>query len=144
MKTQTLARLDMLAAEQETKLLEAIRRHNATIAQTAHQRGVLESYRDRLAASWQTGAIVPAAQARRAGQFVTASHGAQAQIDQAAGLAAEQLEAAITNLAKLQAHRRTLAKAQREAARQAENAAEQRQERDMPWRRQAGRARRSA
>jgi flagellar biosynthesis chaperone FliJ len=144
MKPSTLARLDMLAAEQETQLLDAIRRHNATLEQTVHQRGMLASYRERLAASWQSGAEVQAVQARRAMQFVNASQGADAQITQAAQRAGEQLEAAITSLGHIQARRRALAEALRKLALQAERAAEQRMERDIPWRPAAGRIRRSA
>jgi hypothetical protein len=132
MKPRLLSRLDLLAAEQETQLLETIRRQNAALKQTDHQRGVLASYRDRLAASWQNGAPVPAAQASRAGQFSAASHGAEAQIDHAAQLAAERLEAALADLAQVQARRRALGEASAKAVRQAERAAEQRLERDMP------------
>jgi flagellar biosynthesis chaperone FliJ len=144
MKPSTLARLDMLAAEQETQLLDAIRRHNATLQQTVFQHGMLASYRDRLAGSWQSGAVVQAVQARRAGQFATASHGADAQIGQTAQRASEQLEAAITSLGHIQARRRALAEALRKLSLQAERAAEQRTERDIPWRPDAGRTRRSA
>jgi hypothetical protein len=132
MKPRLLARLDLLTAEQETQLLETIRRQNAALKQTDQQRIVLASYRNRLAASWQDGAPVPAAQARRAGQFSAASHGAEAQIDHAAQLAAERLQTALADLAQVQARRRALGEASAKAARQAERAAEQRLERDMP------------
>jgi len=131
MKPRLLGRLNLLAAEQETQLLETIRRQNTALKQTDHQRNVLASYRDRLAASWQDGAPVPAAQARRAGQFSTASHGAEAQIDHAAQLAAERLELALADLAQVQARRRALGDASTRAARQAERTTEQRQERDL-------------
>jgi len=144
MKPNTLARLDMLAAEQETQLLDAIRRHNATLEQALQQRDMLASYRERLSASWQNGAPVQAAQARRAMQFANASHGADAQIGQAAQRAREQLEAAITSLGQIQARRRALAEAMRKQALQDEREAEQRMERDIPWRPDAGRFRRSA
>jgi flagellar biosynthesis chaperone FliJ len=131
MKPRLLDRLNLLAAEQETQLLETIRRQNTALKQTDHQHNVLASYRDRLAASWQDGAPVPAAQARRAGQFSAASHGAEAQIDHAAQLAAERLELALADLAQVQARRRALGDASTRAARQAERTTEQRQERDL-------------
>ena len=77
---------------------------------------MLASYRERLSASWQNGAPVQAAQARRAMQFANASHGADAQIGQAAQRAREQLEAAITSLGQIQARRRALAEAMRKQA----------------------------
>lgn len=134
MKPRTLARLDMLAAEQEIQALEAVRRHNATLHQAEEHRGLLAAYRARLAQSWQDGTVLPAAQARRAGQFSAASHGAEGQIIQAAGLAATQLEAAITQLGQVKAQRSALAEALRKAAQAAERATEQRAERDRPWR----------
>ncbi len=134
MKPRTLTRLDMLAAEQETQALEAVRRHNAILRQSEQQRGILAAYRARLAQSWQDGAIVPASQARRAGQFSAASHGAQAQIEHAAGLAAAQLETAITKLGQVKVQRRALAEALRKSAQAAEREAEQRLERNRPWR----------
>ena len=73
MKPRTLARLDLLAADAGGALLDEIRRHNAALATVAQQRGVLAAYRDRLPASWQSGAVVPAGQARRAGHFAAAS-----------------------------------------------------------------------
>jgi len=135
MKPRTLSRLDMLAAEQERQWLDAIRRASATLKQTEQQRGVLAAYRGRLAASWQDGAVLPAAQARRAAQFITASHGAEAQIDQTAAQAEKQLEASITGLAQIRARRHTLSGMQRKAATQAEREAERRQERDIPFHR---------
>ena len=134
MKPRTIARLDMLAAEQETQALEAVRRHNAALRQAEEQRGILAAYRLRLAQSWQGGDAIPAAQARRAGQFAAASHGAEGQIIQAASLAASQLESAITKLAQVKARRAALAEALRKAAQAAARATEQRAERDRPHR----------
>lgn len=134
MKPRTLAKLDMLAAEQETQQLDAIRRASAMLKQTEHQRGVLEAYRQRLAGSWQDGAVLEAAQARRAGQFVIASHSAQAQIDAAAERAQQQLEAAIANLSQTRLRRRTLADMLRRGQVLAEREAERRLERETQWR----------
>jgi flagellar biosynthesis chaperone FliJ len=134
MKPRTLARLDMLAAAQETQALEAVRRHNATLHQAVEHRGLLAAYRARLAQSWQDGAVLPAAQARRAGQFSAATHSAEGQIDQAASLAATQLESAITKLGQVKAQRHALAEALRKAAQLAARETEQRAERDRPWR----------
>jgi hypothetical protein len=140
MKAKTLARLELLAAERELQSLEMVRRQNAALAQSEAQRGMLASYRDRLAASWQSGAVVAAGQARRAGQFSTASHGAEAQIGQAAQRATEQLESALDGLAQAQAKRRALREAMHDAARVQERKAEAAVERDLTWRGQTGRS----
>ncbi|HQT46410.1 MAG: hypothetical protein B7X08_01335 [Acidocella sp. 20-63-7] len=134
MKPRTLAKLDMLAAEQETQQLDAIRRASATLKQTEHQRGVLEAYRVRLAGSWQDGAVLEAGQARRAGQFIAASHSAQAQIDAAAERAQQHLEIAVANLSQTRLRRRTLADMLRRGEVLAEREAEQRLERETQWR----------
>jgi len=134
MKTRTMARLDLIAAETERRLLDEIRRHNATLVQIAQQRGVLAGYRGRLSESWMSGDVVTAGQARRAGHFVGASRTAETQIDLMEAQARQQLDAALQNLAKTQAHRRGLNEAQRKAALQDERAAMQQQERALPWR----------
>jgi len=134
MKTRTMARLDLIAAETERRLLDEIRRHNATLVQIAQQRGVLAGYRERLSESWLSGDVVTAGQARRAGHFVAASRTADAQINLMEAQTREQLEVALQNLAKTQAHRRGLNEAQRKAALQEERAATQQQERALPWR----------
>ncbi|MGO9817691.1 MAG: hypothetical protein ACLPJJ_04870 [Acidocella sp.] len=134
MKAATLKRLDLLAASREVALLETIQRHNAALKQNEYQRGMLEAYRSRLAASWQSGSVVSAAQARRAGQFAAGTLGAEAQIAESAVRTREQLEAAIADLARLKAHRRKLAQRLREAARRAEAQAEVKAERDRPVR----------
>lgn len=138
MKAATLARLDLLAAEREAKLLETIRRQNAALQQAAYQRGMLASYRDRLAASWQGGAVVSAAQACRAGQFVAGALGAETQIVDTEVRAKDQLEVAIADLARLKAHRRKLAERLREVLRRAQAAAELKIAQDQPWRRRTG------
>lgn len=135
MKPETLARLDLLAAQRETKLLETIRRQNAALEQAAYQRGMLLSYRDRLAASWQSGVVVSAAQACRAGQFAAGALGAESQIVETEARAKEQLESAIADLARLKAHRRKLAERLRVARRRAQAAAELKAAQDLPWRR---------
>lgn len=134
MKPRTLARLDLLAAERERRLLDEVRRHNASLAQIAQQRSVLAAYRERLAESWLGGAVVSAGQARRAGHFTAASRQAATQIEQMETQARQLLDAALQALAATQAHRHALHDAQRAAARQEERAAEQQQERAQPWR----------
>ena len=134
MKAATLKRLDLLAASREAALLETIQRHNAALKQNEYQRGMLEAYRSRLAASWQGGSVVSAAQARRAGQFSAGALGAEAQIAEHAALASGQVEAAIADLARLKAHRRKLAQRLREAARREEAQAEVKVERAQPFR----------
>ena len=139
MKPRTISRLDMLAAEREAQVQEAVRRHAAAQAQSRQQRQMLEAYRDRLAASWQDGEPIPAAQARRASQFATGAQNAAAQIETAEAKAAAQLNEATTELVKLKSHRRKLAGQLREAARAAEAEAEQKAERDRPHKAFSGR-----
>ncbi len=134
MKPRTLERLELLAAEREAQLREAVRRHQATLKQNEVNREVLGSYRDRLATSWRDGSVVPAGQARRAGQFAEASFGAEAQIVEALELAAEQLALAMDGLADIQSHRRELREAIAQAERKARMAAELAIEQDRPWR----------
>jgi hypothetical protein len=138
MKATTLVRLDLLAAERETVLLETIRHQNAALQQVAYQRGMLASYRDRLAASWQGGAVVNAAQARRAGQFAAGALGAATQIVETEVRAKEKLDAAIADLARLKAHRRRLGERLRAARRRAQAVVELKAAQDLPLRRVTG------
>ena len=132
MKPRTIARLDMLAAEREAQLQETVRRHAAAQAQSRQQRQMLEGYRDRLAASWQDGVAVPAAQARRASQFAAGAQNAAAQIETAELKTTTQLNEATAELVKVKSHRRKLAGQLRDAARAAATEAEQKAERDRP------------
>jgi hypothetical protein len=132
MKLRTIARLDMLAAEREARLREAIRRHGGALAQSRQQSGMLHAYRTRLAASWQDGTAITAAQARRASQFAQGAQAAAAQIESAAAQTAAQLQEAVAELARLKTYRRSLA-GTLHAGRQASiAAAAQKAERDRP------------
>jgi flagellar biosynthesis chaperone FliJ len=133
MTPRTMDRLDLMAAASETRLLDEIRRLNASLDQLAHQRGVLAAYRDRLAQSWRSGGVVEAGAARRAGHFSAASRSAEVQLDQAEAQARQDLDKALQNLAQVQQRRRGLEDAQRKAAVQAERTAELRLERARPW-----------
>jgi len=135
MKPRTIARLDMLAAEREAQLQDAVRRHANVLAQNQQQRQMLITYRERLAASWQDGAPIAASQARRASQFATGAQNAAVQIEAAEATAAAQLQDSTEALVKLKSHRRKLAAQLREAARIAETETEQKAERDRPRRR---------
>lgn len=132
MKPRTIARLDMLAAEREAGLREAVRRHSAALVQSRQQRQMLSAYRGRLTASWQEGETLPAAQARRASQFAAGAQTAAAQIESAELLILAQLHEATAELARLKAYRRQLADTLRASARAAAEAAEQKAERDRP------------
>ena len=123
MRPRTITRLDLLAAAREVLLREALRRQSTILAQSRNQLHMLDAYRARLAASWQDGAAVPAAQACRASQFAAGAQNAAAQLQTTAG-----------ELARLKSHRRKLAETLREAARADAAEAEQRAERDRPWR----------
>jgi len=133
-KPRTLARLEALAVDREVLQVEALRRAQEKLRQTEAHRVLLAEYRDRLSASWQGGAVVNAGQARRAGQFVQASFGAEAQVEAAARQAGQQLAAATEGLAQIQARRRALGEAIAQHQRDAERDAEQAAERAQPWR----------
>jgi len=135
MKPGMLARLEILAGEREAALLDAVARQQAALRQSRSQAAMLIAYRDRLAASWQSGAVLPAGQARRAGQFAAASIGAQAQIGQAAAQAEARLEQAMDQLSELRIQRRMLREAGLRAARALARAREAAAERDVTWRR---------
>jgi hypothetical protein len=135
MRSRTIARLDLLAAEREARLVDAIGRYGGTLQQSAQQAEMLDAYRTRLAASWQDGALLPAGQASRASQFAVGAEGAKAQIARAAAQTQTQLQAAADALAELTSHRRKLAEKLRDTARVNEVAAEQKAERAQPWRR---------
>jgi hypothetical protein len=135
MKLRTITRLDVLAAEREAQLQDALRRHTAAQTQSQQQRQMLSAYRDRLTASWQDGEPIPAAQARRASQFAAGAQTAALQIESAETTASAQIHETITALAKLKSHRRKLAEQLRQTTRTVETAAEQKAERDRPWRR---------
>lgn len=128
MKLRTIERLDLIAAMRQERVQEEIKRHNATLAQVAHQRSVLASYRNRLDESWRGGEVVTAGQAQRAGHFVRASYTAEVQIEQAEKQTRRQLDAALQNLAKTQAHREGLDQAHRKAETVMERLATLRQE----------------
>jgi len=137
-KPRTLARLDLIAAERERRLLDEVKRHNATLEQIAQQRGILSAYRERLSSSWRDGAPVRAGQAQSAGHFVAASRSADSQIDAMEADARRQLAAALQNLANTQAHRSGLDEAQDKAALALERATAEREALAQPWRPQPG------
>jgi hypothetical protein len=138
MKPRTLALLALLAADREALHVESIRRAQAALRQSATHRGLLAEYRDRLGASWQSGAVVSAGQARRAGQFVQASFGAEAQVEAAQRQAGQQLATAQDGLAQVQARRRALREAIEAQRNAAERDAEQAAERALAWRGRRG------
>jgi hypothetical protein len=134
MNSQTLARLDVLAAAREMQLLETVRRQQAALAQVDDQRGILAAYRTRLAQSWQSGAVVAAAQALRAEVFTAAAAGASAQIGQAGALAGDRLAAALEILAQVQAQRRRLTRLRQRNGLLAAREDERRAEAALLWR----------
>jgi flagellar biosynthesis chaperone FliJ len=134
MKTRTLERLDLIAAEAETKLLEEITRHNHVIGQIEYQRGVLAAYKARLAETWRHGGVVFAGQARQADRFVTASEDASRKIDAEEPRARKMLDAALQNLAAVQQRRRGLQEARRRALAAQDRDLERGLERALPWR----------
>jgi hypothetical protein len=134
MKARMLSRLALLAADREVALLDALRRSQEKLRQSEAHRGLLAEYRDRLAASWQHGAVVSAGQARRAGQFAQASFGAEAQVDAAARQAGQQRDAAVEGLGQARLRGRALVNAIQQHRHASERDAERAAERALPWR----------
>ena len=134
MKLRTIERLDLIAATRHQKVLEEIRRHNATLESAVQQRQVLAAYRTRLRESWQNGETVTAAAAQRAGHFVRASDSAEAQILRTEQNARQMLEAAFQKLADSQAHRDGLDEAARKETLTQDRLATRRAEQALPGR----------
>jgi len=127
-RLRTLARLDLQLAAEIAAAGEAVRRQQAAVRQTGQQSRLLAAYRDRLAASRESGpraAVMPAGQLRRVGHFMAASLAAQAQVEAAAAAAPAQLAQAIAVLAGLEARRRVLAEIRLRLERLAARAAAQ-------------------
>ncbi len=129
MKKRLIERLDLLAEISEAAWIREIARQNRALEQAAEQRRLLGAYRDKLRQSWRGGAIVDAAAALRAADFVTASQSAYHRIDQMERQAAQQLDRARLGFAETQERRRGLAAARREAVLMAERTTAQRLER---------------
>ena len=70
MKIQSLIKLDLLAAVQERKLLEMLSQHQKSLHRYVEQKVLLTAYQERLTASWRSGAMVRAGDARCAAKFV--------------------------------------------------------------------------
>ncbi len=134
MTPRMLERLKYLAVERERALGREIERHQAALVQIAQQREVLAAYRARLTGGWTGGRTVSAHQAQSADRFVTASRGAEAQIDQAEARARAALAAALNALAVEQARTQQLDSAQSKLNARRAREAEQRAERAQPWR----------
>ncbi|WP_297494912.1 hypothetical protein [Acidocella sp.] len=134
MKPQLIARLDLLAAEREARLRDTLRSQATALMQSRQQCELLEAYRGRLAASWQDGRAIPAAEARRASHFSAGAQAAAAQIAATEAAASARLQSAADDLARLGAYRRKLAAKLTAATRAAAAAAEQKAERARPWR----------
>jgi hypothetical protein len=134
MKSRTIERLELIAATRHQKVLEDVSRHNAALQAAAQQRQVLENYRTRLRESWQTGEVVIAAEALRAGHFVRASDNAEAQILRNERNARRLLETALQKLADSQAYRDGLEEAARKEALTQERLAARRAELELPAR----------
>lgn len=129
MKSKTIARLDLLTATRELRLLEEIGRQNALLQQAAQQRELLADYREKLAGSWRGGGVIEAGGAQRATAFIAASDSAEHHIARMEAQAAEALKVAQTGFAHAQQHRANLSEARRSLTVQEERQAAQRQER---------------
>ncbi|WP_298215980.1 hypothetical protein [Acidocella sp.] len=108
MTPRALERLDLLAAQKEAALVEALSRHSRAVQHFQAQREMLASYYARLDAGWRRAGGVTAGDAARAARFGAQALAAMLQLD--ASLAAEQarLMESASALARLRAHRRAL------------------------------------
>ena len=131
MKSSLLSKLEMLAAAEEAKRAEVLRRAQAALAQAQGQQEVLHAYRARLAASVQTGQTVSAAQIRSAGLFAEAGLSALEQVGQSAARAQTSIATARAQLLEAQAQHRKLQTATDAARRQEAQHAETRAERAL-------------
>jgi len=140
MKSKTIERLDLLTATRELRLLEEIARQNGLLEQAARQRALLSDYREKLAGSWRSGAVIDAGSARRATAFIAASDKAASQISRIEAQATGALNTAQADFAHAQEHRANLAEARRDLQRLEERQREQRHERAqvLPAARQRG------
>ncbi len=108
MTPRTLERLDLLAAQKEAALAEALSRHSRAVQHFQAQREMLASYYARLDAGWRQAGGITAGDAARAARFGAQALAAMTQLD--ASLAAEQarLMESASSLARLRTHRRAL------------------------------------
>lgn len=134
MKPKTLERLDLIASMEEVRIEGEIQRHIMTLENITSQRGMLASYRDRLAETWKNGEVVPVGQAMRASRFSSVSHAAKSQIDVAEAQTMQALSAAISRLTEIRRRRESLNQGRRRTNLQAAREAEQKQERLQTWR----------
>ncbi|MBW4024874.1 MAG: hypothetical protein HIU92_17395 [Proteobacteria bacterium] len=132
MKERLIERLDLLAEIGEAAWLQEIARQSRSLAQAEEQRALLRAYREKLGQSWRGGNVVDAAAAKRAAEFIAASHHAEAQIDRMERHATQQIDLARRGFADAQERRRGLAVAKREAVLATDRATEQRLERAQP------------
>lgn len=132
MKPQSLSKLDLLAAAQETTTLETLDRHNKTLLRYEEQRTMLAKYQERLTASWRSGEVVRAGDAIRAAQFAAQAEAANEHLAQSIKTEQDKRTECTVALARLRKRRETL-QDRLKAAKQAEvNKAEERAERDRP------------
>lgn len=130
MKPQALAKLELLAASKEASLLDALSRHTLNLQRYAAQRDVLAGYQTRLAAGWQTGDVVQAAEAQRAGHFTTQAQNASGQLAETIAVEEAKRNACAAALAELRAHRQALQERLKASLRQEAIEAQSRAERN--------------
>lgn len=132
MTPQSLKRLDLLAAAKEAVLLEQIGKHSLAVQRHEEQLSMLEAYQTRLAAGWQSGSVVPAGEALRAGQFSAQAMAAMTQLEQVMQTDQGRLMEAALALARLRAHRRNLQKTLKRKLREEAERAEERARQNQP------------
>lgn len=108
MKLATLLKLDVLAAAEEAKLLEQLGRHTLALQTYLAQSALLENYKARLAAGWQSGVPVRASEAVRAEQFSQQAEHARMELAHAIALEDAQRDAQSDALTALRTRREKL------------------------------------
>ena len=132
MKLQALVKLEKLVANKEATLLETLEHHDKALRHFDRQRRVLADYQERMAATWQNGAVIPAGDALRAAKFAAQAEDARQHLTQSIATEQEKRTLCASELAMLRMRQETL-KDRLKASRQAEaNAAQQRAERNYP------------
>ncbi len=133
MKPQAFAKLDLLAAAKEARLLEQLSGHNAALRHYEAQREVLTSYQERLGNLWRDGAVVRAGDAKRAGQFSTQAEAVIRQLTETIATEQTQLSGCAAALAELRARRRILQDRLASARRLEQITAQNRAAQDLPY-----------
>lgn len=110
MKIQSLVKLDLLAVNQERKLLEKLNNHDKVLQRYIEQKKILTTYKMRLSESWRNGETVYAGDARRASKFVVQANSAYQNLIETIKIEEENKSKCELSLATMRTRRKTLLK----------------------------------